>query len=236
MEAPTNEEMKLANNPENLHSNREISAVAKGNEIWLASTLDPINYFVSLTHEIGHNIGGSLSFKTGEVMTPDEVKKCTPVINNDDAVFVGDLLTFSAGEKTTYDTLQSVGTQLLGIYTKGRFNPDSVIIHNNVDQDEITQLVQQAGELSTGFVRENGEFVHKSNAKGRNLEIPAYTCEKACKTLLENMMKPYFPDFSIKTAFKGDPKSKSSHQRAYDIAERAYERTGWILPSSKDLK
>lgn len=60
---------------ENTRLNDLPEVVCKGREMWFSSGLSPINYFSSLSHEIGHVLRDELSFKEGEVLSPGRGKK-----------------------------------------------------------------------------------------------------------------------------------------------------------------
>jgi len=215
---------------------RSVEAFLKGGEIWLASTLSPIDYFLSYAHEVGHIIGGKLSFKTGDVLTPDEVKDTYIEMDSRKAAEIVDIITKKQLTPEDSRVLDSILLKYLEIYTKNNYDLNNLRVHSNIDPREMLTMI--AGKsLSTGAIKEDGSFNPNSTRGGRNIEIPAYTCQQACQQLLENALQNDYPGLSIDVTWEDRAKAmKDSHYRASAIVNRAYyDTTGMILPSLRDI-
>lgn len=200
-----------------------------GNEIFLPR-FKPVDFLSHYWHEAGHIIGDELSFVKGDVLTPDEVKKTKLNLSRKEAfkiILILFRINFPGQEMFAID----LANRILTVFTKGNFDNNKIILHNNLTDEEFKSLVNENTPSETTALNEAGEITTISTKKGRDKEISAYTADAACKHILMNSL-------GIEKGVgykKGEFPYDSSHTRAINIVIQAYTHHGYVLPSMLDL-
>lgn len=211
--------------------NANILAFVCDREMWF-SRLPPRYLFGSYCHEVGHLVGDNESFKLGHVLTPDEVKTHILPINSPCSTKLRKMFfQDNPAEIDQIATTISLANKILEIYTHFRFDPTSIKINTNIPSSDMASLMmcQEASGSTYEFI--DGEIRFINSRSGRNSEMPAYATQIACLIILAQSLQLPVESVGVSQMSSRSP----SHSRAIKIVYRAYERNGWILPSTFDL-
>lgn len=217
---------------------KSIWALSIGKEIWITPST-ALEYFEKLVHEIGHTLGRELSFKEGDVLSPDEVLvtnlKKTSVMKGSEIISLFNKLKDTTTRLSGPDEeLNKVIFELVRVFAKGKFDQSKLIIHTGVSEDEIIEKIKEAGGAATTVIDESGHELQTNTKHGRNMELTAITTQIACRKILQNTFRDEGITFIWKQEF--DMNEDPSHFRATRIVERAFKGKGWKLPSIKELQ
>jgi len=210
-----------------------VAGLSYGNKIWISS-LPAATYIETLSHEIGHYLGTKLSFRQ-QVLTPDQVKRTRLPKNGNGSLF--DLLLVIENCNSPTDSFALIDDfviQSLSLFTKGQFDFKDIEVCRNVPQKKILKILDKnKNGIVTHKFSENGEMIPISCKEGRNIELPATATQRAVKKILENTIKEEYLFTWPKILYGND---RNSHSRARNIVDRAYRKTGIIIPSAVDIK
>lgn len=210
----------------------QIPAANNGEQIVVTPRL-PYFLISVLAHELGHIIGTRLSFKAGEVLTPNEVKNTT--IHFPQYVVMYLIGAYFQDEIEITDEIIEFVAQILDVYTKGNIDCREIDVIP-ISAKELVELAMQS--TSNTFVVQDGDPAFLSTKLGRNEELAAIATAKAVETIIQNS-SPYILRILFKIFHLTNSSAYgkiSSHSRANRIVQRAYRSKGWIIPSEKDLQ
>ncbi len=235
-----NEEESLPKNVQGFEKKdvaKTIGALSIGKEIWITPST-ALRYFEKLVHEIGHTLGRELSFKEGDVLSPDEVRQTNLQLTSPIGIIITNKIFDKFRDNTTLldkpdKELNEIIFKLVRVFTKGKFDPSKLIIYAGVPEEEIKKKIIKAGGSATSLIVESGEEMQTNTKKGRNMELTAIATQIACRQILQNTFKGKGITFIWRQEF--DKNEDPSHFRATRIVERAYRGKNWNLPSMKDL-
>lgn len=206
--------------------------------------LYPIHLFKTAFHELGHAIGEELNFQKRDVLTPDEVKSTSVQLSHEEIEYFQSIFhRTSDGEIEVADRIEKLDgvrleliLKILKAYSKNNIDLNNLIEVETPSIREVKQrIVDNYDRISTLEKSETGEIEAVSSREGRDDEMDSHAAEYACAAILTNTLRKYYFLKSheyITIELSDSP----SHRRAQKIVERAYARTGWILPSSKDIE
>jgi len=213
-----------------------IGGLIKNNDIYLVEGKTFISQLETLSHELGHHLGNTLSFKNGGVLTPDQVKATNPQLSLGEKLIIliyGN--TVIKNNKTVQRYFERIFFKLMEIYTKNQMDFSIFNFHFNVPQEDINQLAKNGPNENGLMFDQNDNPILSANRQNRNDELPAYATSHAILWLLENSLKlkdQKLYNIKIKYNYSFE---KTPHYRALRIVDRAYEKTGWIIPSLVDI-
>lgn len=200
-----------------------------GNEIFLVRS-KPLDFLKNYWHEAGHIIGDELSFVNGDVLTPNEAKKTSLNLSRKE-VFKAALILFRVNFPGQDSFSIDLANRILKVFTKGNFDINKIILHNKLTDEELKRLIDENDAEETSTINATGERILKSTRDGRNIEIPAFSTDIACRHILMNSL-----GLEQKAGFeKGKYPYESSHARAMNLVIQAYTHHGYVLPSMLDL-
>lgn len=222
------------------NSELRVSGFASKGEIFIRSGVRPLDFIAAYCHEMGHLMAKKLSFKGGEVLTSDEVKKTKIPLTFGQKLslvkmIIGELTPIKLGEPgPTRPSVIQLANGLLKVYSKGNFDPESVPVHLNIPDEEFMYYINRVADTKNHNTISNdgkGNIIAKSTRNGRNGELPAIAVEIACLRILTNTAcleeVRYKPNASNRF---------SSHYRAIRIVHRSYKPGSKIsIPSQLDF-
>lgn len=176
-------------------------------------------YIQAYFHEMGHIMGQYLSFKY-QTLSPDKCKETFIEVPENVKRNLNANLT-SVPNSDTLDSAINLCNNILRVYTKGAFNPDSIKV-NELSKDDLRDSWIGKSKNSG-----NGEVYYPNTRACRNAELDAMTVEAGCLTILENSV-PFSEQFKIAP-------NSTAHIRAANIVSRAYKYPTTILESTFDL-
>ena len=228
-------------NPEgDIASAEDISGYRDGKEIWIRKS-DAINLLDNYFHEVGHVLGDIMSFRNGDVLTPDEVKLNIPEFPREKLIRLHQLLfaksPFLRNPKDIQEIIQ-YSNRIMMVFTKGKFKPGSrfkprmIRLHTDISQNDLLRTIRQHGGANTIHFTSDDTIEYVDGRNGRNSEISSHVTEIACLRLHENAIRVYDSTYAVINS----PPQSPAHRRAFLIVQRAYVGNGWTVPSRADLR
>jgi len=211
-----------------------ITGLNLGNKIYLP-TLSAENLMSSFWHEAGHIVGKKLSFLGGEVLTPDEAKQTVVEMTLLEKLKLHYLFYEDTSAKIgiAHEVLP-IAERIFNEFTKGNFSCQDLVVFCDMSQQELINIFKRGGKNPTLSIRDN-QLVLRRNTRGRNIEIPAYAVEVGCFHILNNSNRlPSLYKYEGISFAERDP--NYNHTSALGFVRDAYESTGCMLPSLKDMK
>ncbi len=118
----------------------------------------------------------------------------------------------------------------MDFFTSGDSSKHLVTVHPETPLEDIRKLLLNADWIPGINIDKEGNMHSTRSRVAVRSELPAIAVEMGCVKLLENTLATISPGISITITGR-----EGSHKIAQQIVERAYNGSGWQLPSTRDL-
>lgn len=183
-------------------------------------------------HESGHIISNTLSFLNNNVLLPDEAKTTIIPLKPMEQFRVVRGIIFNKKEYMNQFE-EKLAKRILGVFTKGNYDFSKIKLVS-LDNEQLEKVKEHIAlydrQNVTYDIDNDGNVIPINTQIGVLRELPAYAVSKACMTILFNSISS--KDFVF--VYK-EGETRGSHAEAMKIVQKAYSRTGQVLPSSVDL-